>query len=83
MINLRDQEMQAPLFSVHHPEPSSVISKILVSLNSFQPPITVGMITTSPSKNMDMISRVAEKGIGVNSSGMYGATTKEARTDAH
>ena len=37
-------------------------------------PIMVGMMTTSPSENMDMISRVAEKGIGVSSSGMYGAT---------
>ena len=46
------------------------MSKILASLNSFQPPLTVGMITTSTSKNMDMISRVAEKGIGMNSSGM-------------
>ena len=70
VMNLRTKGMQAPLFSVHHPEPSSAISKILVSLNSFQPPFTVGMITTSTSKNMDMISRVAEKGIGVNSRAM-------------
>ena len=65
------------------PETIPTLSKIWESLNSFQPPIMVGMITTSPSKNMDMISRVAEKGIGTNSSGIYGATTNEARTDAH
>ena len=70
MMNLRNQEMQAPLFSVQNPEPSSAMSKILASLNSFHPPIMVGMITTSPSKNMDMISRVAEMGMSVNSSGM-------------
>ena len=49
-----------------------VTSSILAMLNSFQPPFTVGMITTSTSKNMDMISRVAEKGMGVRSNGMYG-----------
>ena len=70
MMNLRYQGMQAPLFPGHHPESSSATPKILVSLNSFQPPFMVGMITTGPSKNMDMISRVAEKGIGVSSSGM-------------
>ena len=58
-------------------------SLTLATLNSFQPPITVGMITTSTSKNMDMISRVAEKGIGVNSRGMYGATKNEAMSIAH
>ena len=62
---------------------SFVTSKILASLNPFQPPITVGMITTSDSKNMDMISRVAEKGIGVSSSGMYGTMEVEARLVAH
>ena len=58
-------------------------SNILESLNSFQPPLTVGTMTTSPSKNMDMISRVAEKGIGVNSSGIYGATNNVARLVTH
>ena len=59
----------------HQPPPQPLInSNILVSRNSFQPPITVGMITTSPNKNMDMISRVAEKGSGTNSSGMNGVT---------
>ena len=72
MINLRNKGMQAPLFPGHHTV-SSAASKVLESLNSFQPPIMVGTMTTSPSENMDMISRVAEKGIGVNSSGMYGA----------
>ena len=66
-----------------YPADALATSNILVSLNSFQPPLTVGMMTTSPSKNIDMISRVAEKGIGTNSSGIYGATTNEARTDAH
>jgi len=74
VINLRKKWMQALFsFSEQNSMPS-VISNILASLNSFQPPLTVGMITTSTSKNMDMISRVAEKGIGVNSSGKYGAT---------
>ena len=41
------------------------------------------MITTSTSKNMDMISRVAEKGIGVSSSVMYGVTKFEAKLLAH
>ena len=62
---------------------SFVTSKILASLNPFQPPITVGMITTRDSKNIDMISRVAEKGIGVNSRGIYGATKNEAMSFAH
>ena len=75
--------MQAPLFSVQKSEPSSINSNILESLNSFQPPIMVGVMTTSPSENMDMISRVAEKGIGVNSRGMYGATKNEAMSIAH
>ena len=64
--------MQLSLFSEQNSVPTA--SKILVLVNEFQPPITVGMITTNPSKNMDMTSRVAEKGIGVNSSGIYGAT---------
>ena len=58
-------------------------SLTLATLNSFQPPITVGMITTSTSKNMDMISRVAEKGRDVSSSGMYGVTKNEANMVAH
>ena len=64
------------------PQPS-INSNILVSLNSFQPPLMVGMMTTSPSKNIDIISRVAEKGIGVNSSGIYGATKNVARLVTH
>ena len=56
------------LSSKQYSDPAA--SKILVMVNEFQPPITVGMITTSTSKNMDMISRVAEKGIGISSSGI-------------
>ena len=77
--------MQMSFCTVQTSDPETIptLSKIWESLNSFQPPIMVGMITTSPSKNMDMISRVAEKGIGVNSRGMYGATKNEAMSIAH
>ena len=85
MINLRNKGMQMSFCTVQTSDPETIptLSKIWESLNSFQPPIMVGIMTTSPSKNMDMISRVAEKGMGVNSSGMYGATCIETRLIAH